>query len=49
MLCLPIVGFGTIISIGVSAAFWMLSALTLALMILAVLWDFGRAANSNAI
>jgi hypothetical protein len=37
--CLPLVGFGSVVAMGVSPLCWLLSAVTLAMMVVAAVWD----------
>jgi len=46
--CLLLVGLGTVLAMAISAAHWLFSAGTLALMILAAVWDFGVQSSTEA-
>jgi hypothetical protein len=45
--CLTLVGLGTVAAMAISAAHWLFSAGTLALMILAAVWDFGGQSSTE--
>jgi Flp pilus assembly protein TadB len=46
--CLALVGVTSVVAMGISAASWLFSAATLALMVIAAVWDFGRQAETES-
>jgi hypothetical protein len=46
--CLALVGATSVVSMGISAASWLFSAFTLALMVIAAVWDVGRQAETES-
>jgi hypothetical protein len=47
MFCLGLVGAGTVISLGIAPGLWILSGAGLAIMVLAVTCEFGRAPQAT--